>query len=189
MQKLNCLITFSQVLLASLLASTAAITFHFTRAASSTYLSSMVHSYQEEILLHISSSISQLLNKAEQCGTGFAQNLDLIYSPGLNLSFDQKKDLTAFSLRKTFQNCDTVSGLGLTMEEGPYMIVNSIDNAMSPYANTSLLWTFANQTLPKGQAPLRFVTVSQFTANDRYAVVACVCLQKVEKPDLDGEPV
>ncbi|GAQ77716.1 histidine kinase [Klebsormidium nitens] len=146
------------VLLASLLAGTTTITFHFTRAASSTYLSSLVHSYQEEILLHISSSVSQLLDEAEPCGTTFAQFLDVIHSPGLNLTVDQKQDLTASSLRKTFQSCNTVSGLGLTTEEGPYVIVNSVDNATSPYANTSLLWTFANQTLPKGQAPPRYVT-------------------------------
>ncbi|GAQ92619.1 histidine kinase [Klebsormidium nitens] len=146
------------VLLASLLAGTTTITFHFTRAASSTYLSSLVHSYQGEILLHISSSVSQLLDKAEPCGTSFAQYLDLIHSPGLNLTVDQKQDLTASSLRKTFQSCNTVSGLGLTTEEGPYVVVNSVDNATSPYANTSLLWTFANQTLPKGQAPPRYVT-------------------------------
>ncbi|GAQ81975.1 histidine kinase [Klebsormidium nitens] len=146
------------VLLASLLAGTTTITFHFTCAASSTYFSSLVHSYQGEILLHISSSVSQLLDTAEPCGTSFAQYLDLIYSPGLNLTVDQKQDLTASSLRKTFQSCNTVSGLGLTTEEGPYMVVNSVDNATSPYANTRLLWTFANQTLPKGQAPPRYVT-------------------------------
>lgn len=96
------------------------------------------------------------------------------------MTAEQKQVLTATSLRKTFQSCNGVSGLGLITEEGPYMIANTILNASSPYANTSLLWTFANQTLPKGQAPPRYVTVSVLTSA-RDTKEARICMDALAK--------